>query len=375
MLRRLLILLPVLVVAAAAPVAQEPAPPPERVYLRWPHERPGLSDAERRQLRESVFVVNNFGLYQSGVTADSVYFHDGLDVVLPNGTPIYAIVSGYVRVIFGQPPYRWVIVEDAERPGWAWQYVHVDGIVPRVGDFVPDGTQIAVVNFRGLEHVHLNRVYLEEGGDWNDTYALNFVQSTGLFEFVDTEAPTIETPFRYFLNESDDELRGGTPVRVSGEVDVVAGIRDGGEYAAGDIGTLRDYGNRLAPERVHISIAAAARPGETLWEHVAFDFSKIVLAFRRGLPFRDPDRVYALFKFRPLVQTQQPGNYNRVFSYYVLTNRGDDDGEPRRIDPSDGLASWNTRAFPDGEYIVTVEAWDAAGNHAVARDRVIVANR
>jgi hypothetical protein len=295
--------------------------------------------------------------------------------VLPNGTPIYAITSGYVRVVFGQPPYRWVIVEDAEQPGWAWQYVHIDGVEPRVGEFVPDGARLAVVSFQGLEHIHLNRVYLEERGNWNDTYALNFVQSIGLFEFVDTVAATIETPFRYFLNESDEELRNGSPTRVSGEVDIVAGIRDGGEYAGGDLGVLRDYGNRLAPERVRVSIAAAARPDDVLWEHVALDFSRIILAFRRGHALRDPDRVYALFKYRPLVETRPPGNHDRVFSYYVLTNHGNNAAEPRRIDPADGRASWDTRAFPDGEYIVTVEAWDAAGNAAVERDRVIVANR
>ena len=375
----------VLALAAAVPVAQAPAPlppaapgaPAERVYLRWPHERVDLSDAERRQLRESVFIINNFGLYQEGQTPDSVYYHDGLDVVLPNGTPIYAIESGYVRAIAGSPPGRWIVIEDADQPGWAWQYVHIDDVVPRIGEFVPDGARIAGVSFRGVEHIHLNRAYIDAGlNNWYDPYSFNFVQSIGLFEFVDTEAPTIKTPFHYFLNESDDELRDGRPLRVSGEIDIVAAIRDGGEYTGGRIGTLPDFGHRLAPERVRLSIAAAARPGETLWEHMSLDFSKVVLKFRRELPsLRDPDRVFALFKYRPPLQTSVPLTFDRVFSYYILTNFGNNEPEPRRIDPADGHASWDTRAFADGEYIVTVEAWDAAGNHAVAQDRVIVANR
>jgi hypothetical protein len=371
-MRRTIALVAILVVAAPVAQAQGPAP---RTFLRWPHERADLSEVERRRLRDSVFLVNNFGLYQGSDAPESVYFHDGLDIVLPNGTPLYAIAPGYVRAIIGQPPYRHMIVEDAERPGWAWQYVHIDDIAFRVGEFVPDGAALAVVSFVGLEHVHLNRVLIEEGGSWNDVYALSFVQSIHLFEFNDTEPPTIQTPFRYFINDADLELRDGSPVRVSGEVDIVAAMRDGGQYAHGNAGSLRGYGDRLAPERAVVSIARGDRPNEPVWEHVAFDFSKLVLGFRRGFSLRDPDRVYTIFKFRPLVQTAPPGNYNRVFSYYVLTNRGNDEVEPRRIDAADGRAAWDTRALPDGEYVVTVRAWDAAGNVAAASDRVIVANR
>jgi hypothetical protein len=67
----------------------------------------------------------------------------------------------------------------------------------------------------------------------------------------------------------------------------------------------------------------------------------------------------------------------------VLTNRGNNDDEARKIVPEDSLPSWNTAErddagrprFPDGAYIVTVKAWDAKGNVATARDRVIVSNR
>ena len=77
--------------------------PPEG-KLPWPQHDPAFTRQQYEQMMSGLFIINNFGLYQGGDTRDSVYFHDGLDIVLPNGTVLYAISSGFVRASIGLPP-------------------------------------------------------------------------------------------------------------------------------------------------------------------------------------------------------------------------------------------------------------------------------
>ncbi len=58
----------------------------------------------------NLFIINNFGQYQGADTKESVYFHDGLDDVLPNGTKIYAVDSGYVKSIDNRIEYYKTII-------------------------------------------------------------------------------------------------------------------------------------------------------------------------------------------------------------------------------------------------------------------------
>ena len=226
------------------------------------------------------------------------------------------------------------------------------------------------------EHVHLNRAFLAPGGSWRDFYSHQNVLPDHFFEFRDTEAPIVEAPFYYFLNESYDMLPRGRPTAVSGAVDIVAGVRDVGEFGRGVLGG-RVFGDRNAPLRLQLSIASAADPARAIWTHTAIDFSSVVLNWRRPFGGRDPDRVETVFVFKPSLAQN-----TTAASFYFVTNRGPVD-ELRPIDAADGSPAWDTEArdargrplFPDGEYIVTVTAWDSHGNAGSASDRVAVRNQ
>ena len=352
--------------------------PPEGA-LPWPQHNPAFSQAQYDQMMNSIFIINNFAVYQGGDTRDSVYFHSGLDVVLPNGTPVYAIADGTVRGVLGNGPYYLsLMIEDSNQPGWGWIYTHVQpSAAMKTGAAVQKGSQIATISFQGVEHVHLTRTYLTPGGSWTDSYAHNDVDPAPFFAFTDNEAPTIETPFYYFANQSTMRVPRGNPTVLAGKVDVVAGVRDPGEYARGRIPGApagSSYGDRNAPKTISIAIAAAADPERVLWSQVAFDQEKIVLKWRPGFALRDQPRVETVFAFRPETNPNAQPDYNLIFAYYFLTNRGFD-GAARHIEPSDGEPSWDTTLFPDGDYLVTVTATDWKGNTGRAQERVTVRNR
>lgn len=344
----------------------------------WPHHAPGLTEAEYLNLIESLFIINNFGQYQSGDTRESAYFHDGLDVVLPNGTRIYAVSSGIVKAILDMGEYyQTIIIGDTPgtEPGNAWVYTHVSNFQVRVGDFVPQGTYIADIHFHGVPHVHLSRAYLSSGSWWN-WQDLNFVQPDTFFVYQDSNAPVIAKPFYYFRGNSDTMFHAGDPTVVSGDVDIVVGIREIGEYAHSKDGSIvpLNFGDRLCVSRLNYEISGDSI--ETV--HVrSWDFSKIVLNWR-------PDayeRVYAVYKFYYTIHPSGPTSWDRIFSYFVITNV-DGTGEFGEVQVSDQEYAWNTAAtdehgqpkFPNGRYTITVTAWDAKGNEGRAFEEVIVEN-
>jgi hypothetical protein len=355
--------------------------------LPWPHHAPHFTQAEYDGMMGDLFIINNFALYQGGSTRESVYLHSGIDVVAPNGTPIYSLASGTVRAISGSAPYYLtVLIEDADRPGWAWSYSHITPAPhAQVGTFVPAGQVIGRINFQGLDHLHLSRTFLKPGGSWGSFVSLANVDPMPYFDYRDTEPPIIEPGFYYFLNESHAMFPRGQPTLVSGEVDIVAGVRDAGEYARGRLPRSSSpviYGNQNAPQRLHVSIAAADDPGRPLWSQAALDLSAVIVDRRPGASatLGDPDRVETVYAFRPAIRPVL--DVTALFSYYFLTNRSRA-GEPTMIEAHDGEPSWDTaavdasgrRLFPDGEYIVTVRAWDAKGNMAITHDRAAVLNR
>ena len=375
-------LLALLALIGAVTIGRETPDDTATPRLPWPHQRPNLSEEARRQLVNSVFVINNFGAYAAGQSQEQAYFHDGIDIVLPERTPIFAVADGIVRVAGGVAPNGLVVIEDADRPGWGWWYVHVSAFRVRVGDRVTAGTELAGIDFpNGLQHLHLSRGFMDPGDNWRSFATPNYVEPLSYFDYVDDTAPVVEKPFRYFPNQSNREIIGPSPLIVSGSVDIVAGMRDGGAVTRGLVGRT-DYGESHVPIRAEVSIASIASPNAPLWRHAAFDFSKTILRWWSPDRLNMPEIFYTLFKWRPLLASAPPGNQGRTTQYLILTNRGANHDGLRRFDPSDAEPAWQTdavdtagrRIFPDGEYIVTVTATDVRGNTTTERDRVLVRN-
>ncbi|MHC4647980.1 MAG: DNRLRE domain-containing protein, partial [Planctomycetota bacterium] len=135
--------------------------------LPWPHQAPGLTAQQIELLNQQVWIINDFPLYQADEAETMRYFHGGLDIVLDNGTPTYAMKDGWVKVADANT----IVIADT--PGdeacYAWQYTHLGNLQVQVGDFVTAGTLIGQVDFYGLAHIHLAKVFSEAPywGNWH----------------------------------------------------------------------------------------------------------------------------------------------------------------------------------------------------------------
>jgi hypothetical protein len=355
--------------------------PPPAGKLPWPQHAPDFTPEQYAAMLRRLHVANNFALYQAARLNDAtaMYLHSGLDVVLPNGTPIHAVQDGVVRhVVDAVEFYKTLYVEDAGDSTRGWGYTHVDDFRVRVGDRVRRGTWLASVRFRGVEHVHLTRLRVLPGGTWRDARTHVAAQPDTFFAYTDTEPPRFEGPFRYQRNESDVAFaRGadGAPPVVSGDVDVVVGLRDPGEHSRQGANPIAD---RLAVARLSYEIAPV-RGGDTL-RRASLDLRTAEVPY---LPAGGEHRIaQTVFAFHDLAFPGGQPNWSQTrTSFYVVTN-APPAGRTGVLALSDAAHAWRTAErgpdgaprFPNGDYVVTVRAWDFKDNAAERRDTVRVRN-
>lgn len=357
--------------------------PPPAGKLPWPQHAPDWNAARYRAMLDSLFIVTNFGVYQGSADGAQAYLHSGLDVMLPNGTPVYAVQSGtVVAEIGGSEFYRTLVIEDEGRPGHGWSYTHINGFRVRPGQRVRQGTLLATVHFRGLEHVHLSRVRLADGGDWTRFQDAGAVYPDSFFVYPDGEAPVFEGRFRFARNGTGAfiPLPADGSTTVSGEVDLVVGLRDGGESAHSPGSFVgpggEPYGDRNAPVRVEYAI----RGNGVEVNETGVDFSRIVIS---GTPAQGRPQAMVVFHAYESVQPPGPpvGNNSRRFNFYVLTHHAGS-GRAGGLDTALSANAWKTDErnaagqprFPNGEYVITVRAYDHAGNVSERSETVRVQN-
>ena len=379
-------------VIAAAPAGAQSQPPvyvvpPPAGKLPFPQHDPSFTQVQYDSMYKALFMLGNFGMYQSGMQPGSTYLHDGFDDMMPNGTKVFAVAAGTVRFIDQRNEYyKVIIIEDEAKPNHAWSYAHVDSFQVKVGDQVHQGTYIAKVRFRGLEHTHLDRVYKPEGGAWDNWYSLPHLNFYPYFDLRDTEPPVFEdAPIRYFRNQSDSaftrEVAGN--ITLSGDVDIVVGMREQAPFARTATGGMREFGDRLAVGRIEYEIKPAKGKGKPE-VRPSFDLLNAeIKPGNRTTPPTNNDVALTLYKFYPLMQpdSAKPWWRTRV-SYYVVTN-SPEAGPARRIDPAHAANAWKTAEklpngkprYPNGDYALTVRVWDAAGNLATKTDTVTVRNQ
>jgi hypothetical protein len=373
--------------------SKEPGPPVYRVAppggkLPWPQHNPQWGEAKYDSMLADLWVINNFGLYQGSPDRSSLYLHTALDVVLPNGTPVYAVDSGIVRAnLGGDEHFRTLVVEGKDEPGRGWAYTHIYGFSVQPGDTVSRGTHLGVVNFSGLAHVHLTRLELRAGGNWGAFSDLLGLQPDTFFVFSDNKPPVFDGVggFRYVRENTDSAFMAAEPdgvVTVSGDVDIVVGLRDPGEWTQSTKYSgfgPQGFGDRHAPSRIEYQIE---RAGVVAVRAVAFDFSRMLIQVGGSGKAARTLTIYEHYESVTPPPPERTGN--RTFSYFVITNSdGRNDGVLRELDLDGRANAWCTAEedsldqarYPDGDYTVTVWAYDSKGNVASRSEAVRVRNR
>jgi subtilisin-like proprotein convertase family protein len=287
---------------------------PHSVY-DWPYEVVQMGHA-----------IQSYQNYSSGTS--SAYFHHGIDMIAPDGTPVYTRSGGQVVNIENYRPgnalYWEVAILDPE--GYVWQYHHIDQpTIPQLiydkfaewqadpvnGGYVPPDTHIGdiiywpVITFGyRFNHIHLN--ILADG----DAYLNTMEFHTPL---VDDQIPEIQ---------EIGLLNGDT---------VLSGTSASGNYGlyvrARDLFMSPVY--YLPPHKTEFAIDG----GEwvTVWEF-------------HDLPGGSDDQAYVNDFFVP---NYTLGNYNDRDFYIDL-----------------GFTTSGQRAFPSepGQHTIQVRVWDYNGN-------------
>ncbi|MDA9773708.1 M23 family metallopeptidase [Saprospiraceae bacterium] len=341
--------------------------------LPFPHHNPEISEEAYQQLIEDLFVINNYGQYQGGETDQSCYFHDALDIVIPNGTPIFALENGTVRSITGLAPYyKTMAIEDEDEENMGWSYTHIYDFAVLPGEFVEKGQFIGTVRFQGLEHIHLSRIRLKEEGDWKDITDHVKVYPDSYFILRDELPPIIKTPFSYFNNNENVVIDNSELIdSISKKVDIVVQMRDEGQYAGALIGASY-WGDRLAVRNIEYDII---KEGVVISSHKSYDFRNIEIAASN----EQWRQALTMYKHRNVLD-QDPENYNVFHSSYIITNCPED--HHGTIDQSFSDLAWNTtlldnsgnRKCPDGTYEIRLSATDTNGNTTTVSDFVYVKN-
>jgi murein DD-endopeptidase MepM/ murein hydrolase activator NlpD len=248
--------------------------------------------------------------------AEAASFHFGIDISAPDGTPVYAVADGVVRL---QPDAVALVADTGDR---TFSYWHVDALVADATR-VSAGTAIATIK-TGFGHVHFAEIH-------NGHY-VNPLRPGGIAPYVDATSPTVVT---LFAATGTHKLDLGA---LSGTLDLLV---DAYDTPPTPLPAPPWNLTRVAPAYVRWRLLRSGATN-TAW-HTAVDF-RSYLAPREK--FAD---VYA-----PWTTLNGPGKPARLIYYLVH--------------------GWDSSRAPDGRYRLQVAVFDSQGNSARAGIWVTIAN-
>jgi len=343
--------------------------------LPWPHQPPDLNASQIEKVNRDIWVINDFPLYQADEAGNWRYIHGGFDIVLDNGTKIYAMKDGWVKAINSSS----IVIANSKdnSPSYGWDYTHLGNFQVNVGDFVRKGAYIGQIKFKGLAHIHLDKVF-SEGSHWGNWHYI--CMPNPHFTCIDEEPPVIKSPFYLCRNNTNKMIRPGEgkKMTVGGNVDIVIGIRDGGQYARSN---KTGFGDRLGIARIEYEISCVENNKSPSHKFTSFDFSE--LKFKKGFSARKyaTKLTKIIYKHWKRFETNRHSG-DKVFCYYIITNCPKKES-PKELAFHDRNLCWETAlldeqgkpAFPNGKYDIAVTVYDYAGNKSTEVMQVIVANQ
>lgn len=264
------------------------------------------------------------------LTSDGAFsYHQGIDVSAPDGTPVYPVRSGVVRIVTP----GWVQVDSGD--GSAFQYWHIKAAV-HVGDRVEAQHDILGTILQASKHVHLTEL--------KDGHAVNPLAPGHITPYSDTTTPRV-TDIAFRTRDTGPDL---LPEYLHGRVEIVVSASDThaipvpGQWAGLPVTPAKltyriaryPSGTTVSPERVALDVTSRL-PGSQMW-----------LTYARGTRMNMVQMGAHRYWYNPGV--------------YLF-----------KLTPE----LWDTHQLADGVYRITVTAWDTAGNHSGASQIFQVHNR
>jgi len=315
--------------------------------------------------RDSVHkpIGNSYGEYQCYGDPCNPYFHSGIDIMAPEGEPVYAVEGGYVKAILttGASTHWRVVIGDSANASEcdAWMYAHLDYLSMvyhaglEVGDWVDEGQFVGTLvyfPYYGFNHLHFSKIR-HAGASWEDWSEWEFVGNPldEMDVIEDPDAPVFENVIEdrrlaFCPNETTQYYLPGDTL--TGNVDIVCRVYD----------YMNDYDWKLTPHGVEYRI------DEGPWQ-TGFCFTGSLGGYGSM-----PGIIDVLYRDDSLCASR--GDYENREYYFTVTNS---DGDSV-IESGDKAYAWHTADYNNGERIVYVRAWDAAGNSTIDSTIVPIAN-
>jgi hypothetical protein len=260
-------------------------------------------------------------------TPGSYTFHNGVDIYAATGTPVYPVVSGRARIGYGDE----VIVTTADDR--RFQYFHIHPAIVPGQQVIAYRTVLGRVLPRWL-HVHLSEI--------DGFRAHNPLDSGHLQPYRDRTVPVVES------------LEVSRPGGQAMEADRVREVIRLAVYAF-DMPSLPVpgawFGFPVTPAQVAWKLTSTA--------------GRIVVPWRVAADFRHTEPPNRLFWTVYAAGTYQ--NFP-VFGRHLFFKHA---GRYRFELAGSGL---DTRAFRNGDYVITVAARDECGNVGALRERLRIRN-
>lgn len=254
--------------------------------------------------------------YHVGLESAVSAFHFGVDIVAPDGTPVYSVEPGVVLRRYATS------VTIGRDSGRRFGYWHIRPVV-RSGQYVRIHQLLGRV-ISGWGHVHF--------AESVDGFYRDPLRKGALTPFADRTPPTVAA-----VELVDAEGAALDPSRVAGSVSVVADAYDTPPIlppAPWDVA-------RLAPETISWTLRDAT--GTTIAAGTS-------VSFANGLPDSD---LYGLV-YAPGTYQNKPHRPGRYLFWVVH--------------------DFDSTAFPNGTYALEVDASDSRGNVGAATIQLTIAN-
>ena len=240
--------------------------------------------------------------------ADAASFHFGIDISAPDGTAVYAVADGTVRL---QPDSVALVADGGDR---TFSYWHVAPLVADL-EHVTAGTPIGTIK-PGFGHVHFAELH-------DGTY-VNPLRPGGIAPYVDATSPTVVTLF------AADGTRKVPLDAVTGTVDLL----------------VEAYDTPPAPLPAPPWNLTRVAPAYIRWRLVPEGAASA--PWRTALDFRSfqPPREHFADVYAPWTTLNRPGKPARLVFYLA---RG-----------------WDSTRLAAGRYRLQVAVFDSQGNSARA---------
>lgn len=293
--------------------------------------------------------------------------HAGIDILVPAGTPVYAIKSGYVKyldMLFPGNELDWcLVIGDScgtqECNGWGYVHMTRSSISHNVGDTVEQGEFLGnIIEWPQPDWHHLHFGEIHSQGDslaWNDKSQWRFMSNAldVLVPMSDPAAPVFENAlesqlFAFAINNTDSYFTPGAPI--SGDVDIICKAYD----------RINHDFIKTAPYQLEYQIMGDSAISWTNSICFTGEILDQTIKWETDIVYQDD------------ATCDTRGDYSvEEFEYYFNVTNTDGDSI---LETSDKDYCWQTPYFHNGQYTISVRAYDAYGNNVMESMGVSVEN-